>query len=339
MPKRPDTLETVRLILELARRIPRNRSVSTAELHEAVKNAGFDCDVRTIQRHLKTLSEHFDIERDDRSKPYGWRWKERAELLAVASLTPNESLLLQLAEEYLKNLLPPQLMKSMASFFEQAKRNLGPASTAQLEREWPRKVRVVATSQPLLPPQIDRVVFEAVTEALYANRMLRVSYRNSGDEQKDDRHVMPLGLAQQGSCLYLVCRFEGYDNERSLKLNRIQSATVLPQGFTRPKEFDLKKFDEDGQFGFGRGKRIRLTFRISKDAGLQLLETQLSHDQKVAVLPDDEGYEIRATVVDSAMLTWWLRGFGEDVWDIRRKAMPASTSARQKTREADANAH
>ncbi len=54
-------------------------------------------DIRSIQRHLDTLSEHFDIESDDRAKPYGYRWKERAQGIALPTLTPQESLMLRLA--------------------------------------------------------------------------------------------------------------------------------------------------------------------------------------------------------------------------------------------------
>lgn len=37
---------------------------------------------------------------------------------------------------------------------------------------------------------------------------------------------MPPGLAQQGVCLFLVCRFVGYENERSLALHRLNKATL-----------------------------------------------------------------------------------------------------------------
>lgn len=161
------------------RRIPRGRKVTVGELHQQLKDAGIERELRTIQRQLEMLSEHFEIERDDRSKPYGYRWLEQAKALAMPNLTPQESLLLQLAEEHLKNLLPPRLMKSMDAFFSQARRNLGSESSARLEREWPGKVRVVATSQPLLPPKIVSGVFEAVSEALYANRWLTLDYQNS----------------------------------------------------------------------------------------------------------------------------------------------------------------
>jgi predicted DNA-binding transcriptional regulator YafY len=319
MAKRPDTLETVLLALELLRRIPRGRKVTASELHRQLKDAGIDRDLRTIQRQLEMFSDHFEIERDDRSKPYGYCWLEQAKALAVPNLTPQESLLLRLAEEHLKNLLPVRLMKSMEGFFSQARRNLGPDSTAQLEREWPGKVRVVATSQPLLPPKIAPGVFEAVSEALYANRWLDLDYQNAAGKRAKVQ-VMPLGLVQQGPRLYLVCRYQGYDNERNLALHRIHSAEVSTLTFARPKGFDLKMYDDDGRFGFGEGEKIRLTFRIERGAGLHLLETPLSRDQQVEELGDGK-LKISATVVDSAMLDWWLRGFGGAVSEVDKKSM------------------
>ncbi len=317
MAKRSDTLETVLLAVELLRRIPRGRKVTASELHRQLKDAGIDRDLRTIQRQLEMLSEHFEIERDDRSKPYGYRWLEQAKALAVPNLTPQESLLLQLAQEHLKNLLPARLMKSMEGFFNQAKRNLGSESSARLEREWPCKVRVVATSQPLLPPKIVPGVFEVVSEALYSNHWLHLDYRNSGGK-RNKIEVMPLGLVQQGPRLYLVCRYRGYDNERNLALHRMLSAEMSTLTFDRPKAFDLKKYDDDGRFGFGQGEKVRLTFRIARGAGLHLLESPLASDQQVVDLQDGK-LEITATVIDSAMLDWWLRGFGDAVSVMQRQ--------------------
>lgn len=319
MAKRPESTETLILALELLRRIPRNRKVTASELHEQLQGQGIERDLRTIQRQLGLLLEHFDIERDDRAKPHGYRWKENAPVLAVASLTPQESLLLNLAQEHLRHLLPPKLLQTMNGFFEQARRNLGPEngefSSSMLERQWPSKVRVVATSQPLLPPPIKPGVFDTVSEALYANRWLVLDYVNAAGERKQSE-VMPLGLAQQGCRLYLVCRYKGYDNERSLAMHRIQSAEAT-HTFTRPKDFDLKQYDDDGRFGYGDGKRVKLSFRIEKEAGLHLLESPLSADQQVKVLESD--YDITATVVDTDMLDWWLRGFGEAIQNVQRQ--------------------
>lgn len=319
MAKRPDTLESVLLAIELLRRIPRGRKITAAELHRQLKDAGIEREIRTIQRQLEMLSEHFDIERDDRSKPYGYRWLERAKGLALPNLTPQESLLLGLAQEHLKNLLPARLMSSMDGFFTQARRNLGPDSNATLEREWATKVRAVATSQPLLPPKIAPGVFETVSNALYSNHWLKLDYKNSSGK-RSNVEVMPLGLAQQGSRLYLVCRYSGYNNERSLALNRILAAEATTLTFERPQEFDLKQYDDDGRFGFGNGERIRLTFLIKQNAGLHLKESPLSMDQQV--FEREDGYlQITATLVDSSMLDKWLRGFGDAITGIERTAV------------------
>jgi predicted DNA-binding transcriptional regulator YafY len=321
MPKRPDSLETLQLTLELLKRIRKDRSVTASELRQKLMevDSKFTRELRTIQRLLETLSdpefEACDIERDDSSKPYRYRWKDGAKGLSLPGLSPQESLLLTLAEQQLGSLLPARLMKSMDGFFSQARGQLSDSGNNPLEREWLDKVRVVSTSQPLLPPKVDADVFQQVSNALYGNQWLEVDYKNAEGDRKTAK-VMPLGLAQQGPRMYLVCRFDGYDNERCLALHRFISAKASTLTFERPEDFDLKQFDDDGRFGYGDGTQIRLSFRIEKGAGLHIVECPMALDQQVVELDDD--YEITATVVDSAMLDWWLRGFGDDVTFINK---------------------
>ncbi len=314
MANRQESMENVRLIIELLHRIPRKSRISAPELQRQLAAAGHERDLRSIQRQLKQLTEHFDIECDDRSKPFGYRWKEKAKGLSLPGLNQHESLLLILAEQQLRHLLPSRLMQSMDGYFRQARSNLQNTGKAALEKEWLSKVRVVSVSQPLLPPAIDADIVTQISHALYHNLWLKIEYRNAAGKVTEAR-VMPLGLAQQGVHLYLVCRFEGYDNERSLALHRFISAEAGTLSFKRPRDFDLTKYDDDGRFGFGDGQRIRLTFSISHEAGHHLLEARLSEDQHVE--SHENFYRISATVVDSDVLKRWLRSFGEDVWDIQ----------------------
>ncbi|ABM36712.1 helix-turn-helix transcriptional regulator [Polaromonas naphthalenivorans] len=301
MAKRPDTLETLRLSLELLHRIPRRGTVTANELRLQLREAGFEREPRTIQRLLQTLTEFSGIECNNSSKPYRYCWKEGARSFSMQGLSPQESLLLTLAEQQLGSLLPARLMKSMNNFFSQARSQLGDKGTPQREREWLDKVRVVSTSQPLLPPKINPEVFEQVSNALYGDQWLEVDYQNAEGNRKTSK-VMPLGLAQQGPRMYLVCRFDGYDNERCLALHRFISAKASTLTFERPKDFNLKQFDDDGRFGYGDGTKIRLSFRIEKGAGLHIVECPLSTNQQVVELED--AYEITATVVESDMLDW-----------------------------------
>ena len=167
---------------------------------------------------------------------------------------------------------------------------------------------------------VDEQVFEQVCYALYGDQWLAVEYLNAAGEEKKSR-VMPLGLVQQGPRMYLVCRFEGYENERNLALHRIKSAKASSFTFKRPPEFDLKQYDDNGRFGFGNGESIKLSFWIEKDYGLHLLESPLSEDQQVC--EGKKHYRIYATVVDSAMLDWWLRGFGKAVSRISKTRLGA----------------
>ena len=319
MSKKPATLETLTLAIEVLRRIPRHTKITTVDLHEQLKGAGFERDERSIQRLLKSLSEQFDIERDDRSLPYGYRWKELGQGLMVPTLNRQESLLLLLAEQQLKPLLPPNVLKAMNGFFKQAKANLAPHQNAKLEKQWLQKVRVVSETQPLLPPKLANGVLEAVTAALYANHWLDVVYTNQKDERKQHR-VMPLGLAQQGPRLYLACQFEGYDNHRILALHRMHTATDSGLAFERP-DFDLAAYDGEGHFAVGNGERIRLQFTIDKGPGRHLLESPLAAVQNVQSNP--EGYTITATVQQTLQLDRWLNSFGQQIQNIQKTAVSA----------------
>ena len=58
--------------------------------------------------------------------------------------------------------------------------------------------------RPLLTPELQPDVFNEVSCALYNNYWLNVNYRNADGKAKE-KTVTPLGLAQHGSQLYLVC--------------------------------------------------------------------------------------------------------------------------------------
>lgn len=314
MAARPSTSETLTLAFEVLKRIPKHRKVTASELHQELKSAGIERNIRTVQRNLEMLSEHFDIEKDSRSKPYGYSWHKYSPGFSLSgSLSPQESLLLCLAEEYLSNLLPSNVMNSLKGFFTEAKYQLNPTQETQKEREWLQKVRVVSETQPLLAPNINTEVFNTVSYALFHDKWLAVDYVNAKKEQKKVK-VMPLGLAQQGPRLYLVCRFESYDNERTLALHRIKEAKVSTIGFERPKDFKLSQYDADGRFGFGEGTECTIEFCINKKAGHHLLETPLSNNQQIQEFTTH--YLISATVIRSKQLLQWLNGFGDDVWGV-----------------------
>ena len=116
-----------------------------------------------------------------------------------------------------------------------------------------------------------------------------------------------------------MCQFDGYDNYRILAINRIVSAEVSGLTFERPLGFDLAAYDDDGKFGMGDGKRIRLSFSVKKEEGLLMLESPLSKDQTFT--EHDKHFRITATAIQTKVLDRWLRGYGEDIWDIETTSL------------------
>lgn len=327
MPHRPNSLDTALLLIELLRRIPRQRLVTAPEFDAQLQEAGYTRSLRTIQRLLDSASAHpgFGLERQDASKPYGYRWRADAQGLTLSTLSAHEALLLRLAHAQLKPLLPAPLLQSLEGFCTQAlRRDDNRPGGEELARQWPHKVRMVSATQPLLPPTLAEGVLEAVSEALYANRWLDADYENITGQRKA-RSLMPLGLVQQAERLYLVARELKYaysmppHTARLYALHRMHSAHASTLTFERP-EFDLARYEAEGQLAYGNGQRIRLHFCINTQESQYLKETRLSADQHMQ--PIEGGWRISATVMQSLLLDRWLNSFGKAIWDVQREMLP-----------------
>lgn len=320
MPKRPSGIDSALFLLEILRRIPRKPyRLTTSEIFESMKKAGFEKDKRSVQRALKTLSEHFDdLECDDRDNEYAYCWLERSEGISVSMLNEQQALILKLAEQQLKYLLPVNIMSSMEPFFKQAEKIVG-AGTSNPEHQWFGKICSVPTSQPLIPAKVKEEVFTAVSTALFQNKLLHIEYQNQTGK-KHKAQIMPLAIAQQGASTYLVARYDGFEDNRLLALHRIKKAELSTFSFERPKDFNLKQYQDEGHLGFGSGGKVKLTFSITRWAGFHLTETPLSKDQ-ITLEESEEHYRFQATVADTDMLEWWIRRFGEEIWDIEKESV------------------
>lgn len=65
-------------------------------------------------------------------------------------------------------------------------------------------MRVVSETQPLLPPTINNHVFQAVSEALFHDRLLDIEYHNAKQEQKRHGHAPLASLSKVIACIWCV---------------------------------------------------------------------------------------------------------------------------------------
>lgn len=121
-----------------------------------------------------------------------------------------------------------------------------------------------------------------------------------------------MGLIQRGQVLYLACTIKTYADIRLLALHRTRAASVLELPAVSPIGFDLDTYLASGAMGWSTNKPITLIASFTPEAGNHLQETPLSEDQSIEQLPDGR-LEVKATVLETQQLLWWLLGFGDGV--------------------------
>jgi predicted DNA-binding transcriptional regulator YafY len=303
----PSTLYRQWLMLKAIPRFP--RKVDAATIERKIEDQGITIHRRTIQRDLMALSGTFPIVCDDVHKPYGWSWSKDAQVQDLPNMDPHLALTFRLVQDFLKPLVPHATFGALDSHFKRANEVLSSLPGSGL-RDWPEKVRVVPTNQPLITAEIKDEVLSAIYDGLLQKRRVLVTYKRRGEKKAKSYEINPQGLVFKGGVIYLVCAAWDYEDVIQLALHRVVKATLLETPSLAPEDFDLDEYIEAGEFSFPlSAKPIKLRARFHKDAAIHLHETPLSEDQKISRGKGDY-VTLSATVVDSLLLRGWLRSFG-----------------------------
>ena len=186
------------MLLRLLQCIPQDEWTTIADIEALLaKRTGLRVQRRTLQRYMQTIRAHadvFPIEVDASTKPFRFRWDPKAKGFILPALRAQDALVLRLAEEALRNRLPPAALAGLRALFQDAKRTTV-AERAKRERTWLRKVKVVGSSLAFMPPKLGLSVFERATEALFADKVLFIRYRNAKGKPAE-AYVKPLGIVQ-----------------------------------------------------------------------------------------------------------------------------------------------
>lgn len=310
MPTNQDSLIRQWHMLRLVPRYPQKATVQF--IRSALLGDGFDVTERTVQRDLNELSVVFPLAVDDREKPYGWSWQKEAPSFNLPGLTIPESLTLSMAEQHLKQLLPVSMMEQLKPHFEAAHKRLDAEPKPRRGRAWLDKVRIVPSTQPLIPPRVSPEIQTTISEALLNERQIEIQYQKREQKKPVSYRIHPLAMVQRGHILYLYCRMFDYDDARILAVHRISAVNIMDEAAIYPKGFSLDEKVEAGVWGFGDGGKITIDLLFEPGYGNHLLESPLSKNQKVEELEDGK-LQILSTVADTPQLRWWLMGFGEGV--------------------------
>ncbi len=307
----------------MLRKIPRSpRVIGTGELISPLAGAGFEVDLRTIQRDLNNLSEVLPLA-SDQHKPQGWSWLPQAGQFDIPGLEPQAALAFHMAEAHLQSVMPASTLESLRPWFDSARRILDEHGNGLAK--WPGKIRVLPRGLPTRIPTIKREVQAAIYQAVLLDCKLHIEYsRASGTAatpEPSNNVVSPLALVVRDGRVYLVAVYDGYSDPRQLALHRLHAAELLNEPAQRPKGFSIDDYIAEGEFGISRNPRpIKLEAEFYRHVQTYLAESPISDDQTITDI-DDENVLLRATVPDTLELRLWLRSFGDEVAVLKPVAL------------------
>ena len=268
-------------------------------LTKEINLLGFSVSKRQIERDLQELLEAFDLECNDKSVPYGWKWSKNSSM-HLPGMTVAEALSLHMAKTTIQSMLPVSIMQTLEPRFNQAESKLASLSQDVATAGWPSKVRSVTPSLAMQAPAICDEVLSRVQEALLHNEQVEISYQAFDAEAPKAVCLNPLALVNRGVVSYLVATAWNYADVRLYALHRCSQAKRLYQPLHRPADFDIDQYLATGAMQFGHGQTISLQAKVSAELARILQETAVSTEQTIA-----DGV-LTATVQDTWQLEWWI---------------------------------
>jgi len=307
MKKSPDTLYRQWTLLSLIPRHPVRRS--TSELLSSLINAGFDIEIRTLQRDLVKLSTLFTLSNDTEGKKNYWFWSEDCVAHEFPSMNPETALAFQLSKSQLTSTLPPSILGLLHPHMNQAQEVLN--STSSHLKGWPSKIAVSDNSLNLIKPVIDRTIQNVVYQGLLTEKQINITYK---PRKKDlvEYTINPLGLVVEKGLIYLICTLWNYKNIVQLALHRFKSAELLEADAHPAEGFILASYVEKNFDYPISSEAVPLKVLFSAAAAMHLRETPLMEDQLLSVQADGRVL-LEGNIIDSHKLRWWLAGFGSHV--------------------------
>jgi len=283
------------------------------DLKNILLGEGYTVDTRTIQRDLNKLSISFPLSNDTEGRKNYWYWIEDAAVQDLPGMDPVTALAFEMAESYLKPLLPQATLELLQPYFHRARDVLNEQSDSLL-RKWPDKVAVIERGPVLQKPDINPDVQRVVYQALLEEKPIKASYQPRGVESDKEYLMHPLGIVSRVGIIYLICTLWNYDDVKQFSLHRFNYAEILEDDINIQKNFSLKNYiEKDQQFSYKlEDKPIQLKVLFDARTAGHLAETPLSTNQTLT--PQADGRVLlEAKVLRTLELRWWLQAFGDNV--------------------------
>ncbi|KXU87147.1 hypothetical protein CR51_36040 [Caballeronia megalochromosomata] len=299
-----------------------------------LENGHEQMSAKYVLRQMRQLEEAFKVisMEEPGKRPIYWQRAlgAGAGYKSAEHMPASEAVAFSLLERLTKVKLPKTILGDVDGLFDAARQRLKVAHDGgQLHKKWLDKIETVEALFPLVRPSIDDDVFNAIKDATFQERIVRVRYHSAKTKREKTKpewkRVAPLALVESAGLMYVVVQEMDFPPDPAkgklewlrpaLRLDRIAEVELTKERFNYPAEFKLGEYVKTKKaFEFlVEGEAFRLRLAFSNYAGEHLLESHISEDQAPPEWDDKKRLILTATVVNSLKFRWWLRSFGPDV--------------------------
>jgi proteasome accessory factor B len=164
------------------------------------------------------------------------------------------------------------------------------------------------------PLRLDYVqTLETLTRAWADRQLVRISYWAADRPTPQDRVIAPyfLEVARSEPAAYVVAHDRLRDAIRTFKIERIQSAELLPEHYEIPEDFDVYKWLESS-WGIINEDEVEIRLRFTPAVSRRVHESVWHHSQTLEELQDG-GVLLKMRVGGIREIKNWVMSWGAEV--------------------------
>lgn len=271
---------------------------------------------RTVERCLANLEGIGVVLRRVSGRQTYWRLASNV-FRRMVPISVSQFVAIAMARRHLDKYLPQDFISDLDHF-------LGYALSSSIDsmrhlpglREWADSIALVDFGPPTLAPEFKPEVWRALQEAMLALRCLRLSHSSRGlaAQAAQEIRVEPVGIKVIAQQVYLVCRdLDQCMQLKQIPLHRINAIEVMTLTSQLGAEERSSALQGVSQSYFRDYGQIKLKMLLTSFYAAHIRESRLSEDQQLEDSIEPGWVLVTATVRDTDLLRWWLRGYGEQV--------------------------
>jgi predicted DNA-binding transcriptional regulator YafY len=121
--------------------------LTTRQILERLQVTGHEVNVRTLQRDLNELSEHYPDISKKAGKPMQWGWAKGASVLFLPQMDLPQALVFDLFRREFAQVMPTEVLSQLEPWLQEAQRKLAQAPCAHAS-QWAKKLLFALMARP-----------------------------------------------------------------------------------------------------------------------------------------------------------------------------------------------